>query len=161
VTERVADSSDDVQLLADLRRIGRLPRWFATVQLLLLEAVAIPAYLHFGSLWYLAVITFPVVVLVLALRVRARLRGDVLLVTGFLRNYAFPLDRVETFVRMPYQGIWSGGAPADWLGLWQIDVEAVHYSKSHSLPVTMCSRATATRLEGALNLRVDTREIAK
>jgi hypothetical protein len=161
LANRMSGSSVQAELQQDLRAIGRLPRWFASVQLVLFEAVLIPAYLHFEDGLYLFVILLPVMVFVLALRVGARLEGDALMVRGFFRNYAFQLERVETFVRLPYQGIWSGGAPAHWLGLWQIDVEGVHYSWSRSLPATMCSRTIATRLEGVLNSLVEAREATR
>lgn len=149
------DSTDDRQLQADLRLIGRLPRWIAVTQMVLLEAVIVPAYLANDNWWYIVPAAIPVAVVALALRIRARVEGDGLVVRSFLRNYTFQFARVEMFARMPYQGIWSGGGPAGWLGLNQIDVEGVHYSWSKSLPATMCSRATAERIESALNRRVE------
>lgn len=146
---------EDSQLHEDLRKIGRLPRWIATIQFLVLEAAFIPAFITYKNGWYVLIAAIPLVVVLLAYRIRARLDGHSLVINSFFRNYTYPLARVETFVCMPYQGIWSGGGPADWLGLYQIDVEGLGCSWSKSLPATMCTRKTANRLELELNQRVD------
>jgi hypothetical protein len=141
------------RLDADLRGVGFWPRLLSVGLLVALVACAVGAGYAW---WWGALIAAGVLVVVLAFRIRATVTENEFVVRSYFRTHRFRLDDdAIVFVDVPYQGWWSGYAPALLFG-WgpaQIDVEGL-YRAGRSLPATMCGQGQAGRIADALNDRL-------
>jgi hypothetical protein len=138
-----------------LKPIGRLPRILALIQLAIWSAIlGVASNVHSTTL-PLVFLLLPATVLALSLRIRAWTSETAAVFRGFLITRTFQFDKVETFVYIDYQGIWSGGAPVGWCGLHQIDVELSNFRSSRSMPSTMCLRKDAIEIEHELNKKIE------
>lgn len=136
-------------LHSDLRGIGKWPRVLSVGCLTALAALT----LLLGYAWWWGMLLAGAFVLVaLSLRVRAFVTDEEFVLRSYLRTYRFRFDQVIAFVDLPYQGWWSGYAPAELFGqgAYQIDVDKVGRG-SRSLPATMCGKKRSARIADALN----------
>lgn len=112
-----------------LRSIGRLPRAFAILTLL----VAV-----FGSLnalegdWIAALILMPPALLLafVSLRVKAWIEADALIIRSYWRTQRIPLSRIRSVMPMPYEGWWVMQGPS--IGLYHLAIGVSDY------PETVC-----------------------
>jgi hypothetical protein len=156
----VAQAEDDAwlrELNEDLRRIGRLPRVLTAILALVSLPIVWIGWVnsHYSPVAY-AFAALPIALLLYVLPVRAWATADSLIVRSYLTTYGFAFADVTTFIDLPYSGMWNRFSGTDtWLdfGMRMFDV-ALENGRTVSVPASLTTRRTCSRLVNALNARL-------
>jgi len=148
-------SHDD--LPARLRRIGKVPRFFAFGLTILTAAVSWASAQSAPFLpAQIAIIALPALFFALSLRIRARVTGDALIIRSYLVTYTVEFEKVLGFSDVDYVGFWNRHTGGDgWLNL-KLRMLAVLplEGRQRGLPATMSFGTNIARIVDALNERV-------
>lgn len=145
----------------DLRAVGRLPRMISAGLFALALAIACYGWTRgWTVIEYACILTFPSLLFLSSLRIRARATSNALVVRSYIRTYLIRFSDVDYFIDVPYDGAWflTGAGGDGWRSLWLRVINVTMKSGrglSWGLGSTMCGTRRCAHIVNLLNVRVD------